>query len=156
MSAQTQTANQRAARQRLRARVAMACKALGIADDGYRELLSDRYGVTSSTDLTLSQAADLAMHLEGYMTASRFRGRPAPRAGAAGYVAKIAGLLQELGKLRQGRERLAYADATAHEMFFRGQNVHVMVEFLSVDSLRKVIHALELQAARQRQRGGAE
>lgn len=138
-----------AARRRLRARIALACKSLGIGDEAYRAILAERYGADSSTALAPRQLTDLALHLEGYATGNF--GRPRPRPAIEGYMRKVAGLLQELGELGPpGPTRFAYAEAAAHNMFYRGSRVTVVLELLGIDQLRKVIAALEAAARRRR------
>lgn len=132
-------------RRALLARVHAAKKRLGWDETTYRETLRTLTGFDSAAQLDLEALRVLAQSLE-----SRSKPRPHCSPEKQPLIRKIiAVLLNTPGIRKPGRDVLTYADSTAHEMFFRDQNVTVRVEFLEEWQLWKLIQALEINKKRK-------
>lgn len=129
------------------ARIHIAQKKLWPKDkDGYRDVLWASFGVESAACLDLQSLQELAGMLERRSSARR----PACPPQKQHLIKKIlAVLLNTPGVRKPGQDVLEYADATASEMFYRGQNVVVRVEMLDDGQLRKLIQALEVHKKRR-------
>jgi len=120
----------------------------------YREKLREMLGVDSSAVLDLDHLRIWADFLESQMKAASlqpaFSKRPSCPPEKQHLIKKIlAVLINTPGIKKPGQDLLEYADATASEMFYRGQNILVRVELLNAAHLRKLIQALEIQKKRK-------
>lgn len=122
------------------AKIHIAKKALGMGDDEYRDMLSYRYGVLSSRDLSVQQADDLLGHFEecGWQPTGTRRVGAEKRP----LLGKIDALLLD------GRKSKAYADGIAKRMFKVDK-----VEWLTPVQLRAVVAALVKQARKEGRTG---
>ena len=69
-------------------KVKIGQKQLGISDGSYRDMLEDKYGVRSCTELTVRQLSDLLNHYIrlGWVGPSKTKGRPKNDKGATRYI----------------------------------------------------------------------
>ncbi|MBF0415613.1 MAG: DUF1018 domain-containing protein [Magnetococcales bacterium] len=134
------------------ARIHIAKKELCLDDDHYRQMLQDRYGVSSSKDMSDDDVRDLlafCVVASGKPNPKVWQGRPHPAKDRKPMINKIIKLCDLLGRLGEGKTFLRYADGVAKNMFFRGQNVEIFVEHLDHQQLHKVISALVRQCKRE-------
>lgn len=148
-------------RQTLLARIHIAKKKLwpGKETAPYRERLREKFGVDSAAVLDLDRLRAWADYLESQGKAASlqpaFSKRPPCPPEKKALIRKIVAVLLNTPAIKKpGRDLLDYADATASNMFYRGQNILVRVEMLNASQLRKLIQALEIQKNRRGGDGG--
>lgn len=113
----------------------VAKQKLGMDEDTYRNLLTDRFSVSSSKDMDEKQRHELLEYFKklGFKVIKTQKPRPAPAADKAPQVAKIRALLIVL----DGKPD-AYADGMAKHMFKVDR-----FEWCTGAQLGKIIAALE-------------
>lgn len=148
-------------RRALLARIHIAQKQLWPKEDRvlYREMLRKQFDVDSAAKLDLVGLRTLTRYLEGRAgTSPRSSIRPnRPFCSPAKqpYINKIlAILLNTPGSKKPGQDVLDYADATASEMFYRGQKIEIRVEWLEEGQLKKLIQALMMHKKRKEDKHG--
>lgn len=131
-------------RRSLLAKIHMASKQLGMADDTYRDMLQIVTGKRSAGELNEGDLARVMSHLLrlGFTPkrkkAGSYPGRPNPPASREAMIGKIEALLAD------AQRPWAYADGMARRMFKVDK-----VDWCQDDQLHKMIAALEYDKKRR-------
>jgi len=124
-------------RKALLGKVHIAKKQLGLDDEMYRQILTDRYGVASSAKLSLDKLKDLCAHFErkGWKPTEK-----PPRAGCdrTALISKVHALLAEIGRMSRRHVPFEYA-----ESILKRQGGPAKLQWGTPDQLRGVIAALD-------------
>lgn len=128
-------------RRPLYAKIHIARKQLGISDGAYKGLLAERFGVESSTKLTVKQLALLLKHFEdlGFVPTTKYSAAKDRKS-----------LIKKVWALSYAMVRPvpAYADALALRMYGVEKTV-----WLRPEQLKGLISALNTQKQKEKTRG---